>query len=80
MLTMMQTGGEVVPHGYNHEDLSTLPYQQQTGIVTQAVQSIENMLALSRRGYTAPYNRINADSTRACHEPGLLGHHLSWYG
>jgi peptidoglycan/xylan/chitin deacetylase (PgdA/CDA1 family) len=71
LLTMRQAGVEVVPHGYNHEDLSALPYQQQTGIVTQAVQVYRKHVSAEPEGYTAPYNRINADSTRACHEAGL---------
>ena len=78
MLTMMQTGVSCT-YGYNHEDLSTLPYQQQTGIVTQAVQVYQHVSAEPEVTQLAIIASMLIP-LRPATGGTFLGHHLSWYG
>ena len=71
-LTMSQAGVDVVPHGYNHEDLSTLTYQQQAKIIARTAEKYQQYAGQQPVGYIAPYNRINEDTTKACSKAGLL--------
>ncbi|MFY9188087.1 MAG: polysaccharide deacetylase family protein [bacterium] len=71
-LTMAQSGVDIVPHGYNHEDLSTLTYQQQAKIIARTAEKYQQYAGQQPVGYIAPYNRINEDTTKACSKAGLL--------
>ncbi len=71
-LTMAQAGIDIVPHGYNHEDLSTLTYQKQAKIIARTAEKYQQYAGHQPVGYIAPYNRINEDTTKACSEAGLL--------
>jgi hypothetical protein len=71
-LTMEQTGVDIVPHGYEHEDLSALSYEQQAEIIARTVEKYHHYTGGHQpMGYIAPYNRINEDTTKACSENGL---------
>ena len=57
---------EIIPHGYKHEDLSQLSYSQQMEAITKAASEFQKIAETKPDGYIAPFNRINADTTKAC--------------
>ena len=64
--TLKKAGTEIIPHGYKHEDLSQLSYSQQLETITKAVSEFQKITKAKPDGYIAPFNRINADTTKAC--------------
>ncbi|MGI5859487.1 MAG: polysaccharide deacetylase family protein [Tepidanaerobacteraceae bacterium] len=66
VINLKKAGVEIIPHGYEHEDLSQLPYMQQVKTITKTVTEFENITKTKPNGYVAPFNRINDDTTKAC--------------
>ncbi len=64
--TLKKAGTEIIPHGYKHEDLSQLSYSQQIEAIAKAVSEFQKITKTKPDGYIAPFNRINADTTKAC--------------
>lgn len=62
---------EIIPHGYEHKDLSQLAYEEQIEIISKAMQKYIYFIGSKPQGYVSPYNRINDVTTKACSALGL---------
>lgn len=63
--------GDILPHGYDHEDLSTLDYSEESTILSMSKDRFFEFTGKSPKGYVSPYNRISENTTTIGNNLGL---------
>lgn len=61
--TLSHINGDILPHGFNHEDLSILSYSDENLILSDTKEKYFEITGNYPRGYVSPYNRISENTT-----------------
>lgn len=71
MKTIISKGHEIANHGYRHENLALLTYDEQKDVLCKGIKAIEKYCGLTPRGFRVPEGELTLDTLKIAKELGF---------
>lgn len=71
MKTIISKGHEIANHGYKHENLALMPYDEQKEVIYKGIKAIEKYCGVTPKGFRAPEGELTIETLQIAKELGV---------